>query len=101
MKLHIGGKEAKEGWKILNIQKNENVDFIGDISDLTQFEKESIEVIYASHVLEHVEQKKVLETLKGVHRILKPNGEFYISVPDLDILCKAFISPKLNLEQRI
>tara|TARA_B100000029_G_C17337523_1_gene874066 strand:+ start:319 stop:828 length:510 start_codon:yes stop_codon:yes gene_type:complete len=101
MKLHIGGKEAKEGWKILNIQKNENVDFIGDISDLTQFEKESVEIIYASHVLEHVEQKKVLETLKGVHRILKQNGEFYISVPDLDILCKAFISPKLNLEQRI
>ena len=22
MKLHIGGKETKEGWKILNIQNN-------------------------------------------------------------------------------
>ena len=33
MKLHIGGKEIKEGWSILNIQKNDGVDFIGDISD--------------------------------------------------------------------
>ena len=101
MKLHIGGVEAKEGWKILNIQKNKEVDFIGSISDLEQFENESIEKIYASHVLEHVEQQEVLKTLKGVHRVLKKNGEFYISVPDLDILCKAFIHSNLTLEQRI
>ena len=31
MKLHIGGKEKKEGWSILNIQKNDNVDFVGDM----------------------------------------------------------------------
>ena len=37
MKLHIGGKEKKEGWKILNIQKSKNVDYIGDIRDLSQF----------------------------------------------------------------
>ena len=42
MKLHIGGNEKKEGWKILNIQKKENVDFIGDITDLSQFDDNSI-----------------------------------------------------------
>ena len=101
MKLHIGGVEVKKGWKILNIQKNKDVDFIGNISDLGQFENESIEKIYASHVLEHVKQQEVLKTLKGVHRVLKKNGELYISVPDLDILCKAFIHSNLTLEQRI
>ena len=53
MKLHIGGKEVKEGWKILNIIKNDGVDFVGSISDLSQFADNSIEEIYASHVLEH------------------------------------------------
>ena len=94
MKLHIGGKEKKEGWKILNIQKFEGVDFLGDISDLSQFENNSIEEVYASHVIEHVPQKKVNETLKGVYRILSENGKFYISVPDMDVLCKIFIDPK-------
>ena len=94
MKLHIGGKEKKEGWKILNIQKLEGVDFLGDISDLSQFENNSIEEVYASHVIEHVPQKKVNETLKGVYRILSENGKFYISVPDMDVLCKIFIDPK-------
>lgn len=37
MKLHIGGKEIKKGWKILNIQQVKGVDYLGDISDLSQF----------------------------------------------------------------
>ena len=94
MKLHIGGEEKKEGWKILNIQQKPNVDFIGDITDLGQFEDNSIEEIYASHVVEHVAQKKVETTLKGIHRVLKDSGKFYVSVPDMDILCKIYLDPK-------
>ena len=93
MKLHIGGKEKKEGWSILNIQKNDNVDFVGDISDLSQFDDESIDEIYASHVVEHVNQKNIPKTLKGIHRVLKDDGKFYISVPDMDILCRIFLDP--------
>ena len=94
MKLHIGGEEKKEGWKILNIQQKPDVDFIGDITDLGQFEDNSIEEIYASHVVEHVAQKKVETTLKGIHRVLKDSGKFYVSVPDMDILCKIYLDPK-------
>ena len=31
MKLHIGGKEPKEGWKILNALDFEGVDFVGNV----------------------------------------------------------------------
>jgi len=90
--LHIGGKQIKEGWSILNIQKNDGVDFIGDISDLSQFEDNSIDEIYASHVVEHINQKNIKKTLSGIHRVLTTNGKFYISVPDMDVLCRIFIS---------
>ena len=98
MKLHIGGEQKKEGWKILNIQKKPDVDFIGDITDLGQFEDNSIDEIYASHVVEHVAQKKVEKTLKGIHRVLKDSGKFYVSVPDMDILCKIYLDPKAPLK---
>jgi len=94
MKLHIGGEEAKEGWKILNIQKKDGVDFIGDISDLSQFKDNSIKEIYASHVFEHVIQKKIKSTLLGIHRVISENGKFYVSVPDMNLLCKIFLDPK-------
>lgn len=96
MRLHIGGTEIKTGWTIFNISQIPGVDFLGDIADLSQFDDESCEDVYASHVLEHVPQQKVLDTLKGLHRILKPTGKFYVSVPDLDILCHLFINPSAS-----
>ena len=62
MKLHIGGEAQKDGWKILNIQPKEGVDYIGSITDLSQFENESVDEVYASHVFEHVLQKDALDT---------------------------------------
>ena len=93
MKLHIGGEKVKEGWKILNISQKPGVDFIGDISDLGMFEENSASDVYASHVFEHIPQAKALDTLKQIKRILKPGGKFYVSVPDLDVLCHTFINP--------
>ncbi len=100
MKLHIGGETIKEGWKILNITQKSGVDFIGDISDLSMFKDDSIAEVYASHVLEHIPQAKVLGTLNEIKRILKPGGKFYLSVPDLDILCHAFINPTASPDMK-
>jgi len=93
MKLHIGGTERKDDWKVLNVQPGPHVDYVGDFRDLGGFADESLEAAYASHVLEHVAQQEVVKVLSGVGRALKRGGEFLISVPDLDVLCHLFISP--------
>ena len=93
MKINIGGETKKDGWKNLNVQKKPDVDIVGNIEDLSQFEDESIEEIYASHIIEHVDQKKIQNTFKGIFRILKKEGKFYVSVPDMDVLCHFFVSP--------
>ena len=98
MKLHIGGEKIKDGWSILNIQSKPGIDFLGDISDLSQFSDSSLDEIYASHTLEHVSQNKMQDTLFGIFRVLKPNGKFYVSVPDLDILCHSFTSPIYSID---
>jgi predicted SAM-dependent methyltransferase len=101
LRLHIGGRERKEGWKVLNIQPGEAVDYVGDIRELSQFETGSCEMVYASHVLEHVPQGDMVATLKGVKRVLAPQGRFLVSVPDLDTLSKMIVFPGLSTEQRI
>ena len=100
LKLHIGGVKVKAGWRILNAQALDGVDFVGDIRDLGTFEDGCCEKIYASHVMEHVPQKDFLRTLQGIHRILCDKGEFYFSVPDLETLCQLFLDPKLEKPQR-
>jgi len=100
MQLHIGGKEVKEGWKILNALPAEGVDFVGDVRDLSRFQDGSCSKVYASHVMEHIGMKDFTPTLKEIHRILCDSGEFYFSVPDLEVLCRLLLRPELNASQR-
>lgn len=101
IRLHIGGVEPRPGWKILNVQAGPHVDFIGECSDLSQFEDESVDEAYASHVYEHLGyQQELPRALAEIYRILKPGGILRIAVPDLDVLCQLFVHPDLALQDR-
>jgi predicted SAM-dependent methyltransferase len=101
VRLNIGGTTPREGWKILNIQPGPGVDFVGDCIDLSRFPDNSVREIYASHVYEHLGYVDELPaSLKEAHRIMEPGGILRISVPDFEILCKMFIQPSLDTEQR-
>jgi predicted SAM-dependent methyltransferase len=94
LRLHIGGTEAKEGWKILNIVPGPHVDFVGDCRALTQFADNSVERIYASHVYEHLGYQELDPALKEAKRVLIPGGLIQISVPDLAISARVILNPK-------
>jgi len=101
LRLHIGGEAALDGWKVLNIEPADYVDFVGDCSDLSQFADQSVAEIYASHVLEHLGYLDDLpNALKGFHRVLKVGGRLRLSVPDLETLCRLFLHPKLDMASR-
>ena len=101
MKLHIGGKHAKDGWKILNIQDGPHVDYLGSCTDLSALGNASVDTIYASHVYEHLGYKEELpRALKEAHRILVPGGKLLISVPNFGLLCQLFIAEGLTVAQR-
>ncbi len=93
MKLHIGGRDARAGWKILDATARPEVDFIGDVTNLEAFPAECCSDVYCSHVLEHVGQSEMLGTLNGMYRILAPGGRLYISVPDMEVLAWLFVNP--------
>ena len=100
IKLHIGGKEQKEGWKILNKINAPNVDYHKDLNDLSEFPDECCSVIYGSHVFEHIDQRNIVNVLKQTKRMLTPFGVLMISVPNMDVLCKLFIDPELDYNDK-
>ena len=71
MKINIGGETKKEGWINYNVQKKPNVDIVGNINDLSQFENESIEEIYASHIIEHVDHSLGMQRIEVCSKIAK------------------------------
>ncbi len=103
VRLHLGGVETKPGWRIVNVQDGPHVDYLGDVTDVARgFADESVDEIYASHILEHLGYDKALpETLKELCRILKPEGRFYIAVPDLAALTRLFAHPQADVNVRM
>jgi predicted O-linked N-acetylglucosamine transferase (SPINDLY family)/predicted SAM-dependent methyltransferase len=102
MRLHIGGKERRQGWKILSVEAGPHADFVGDCSDLSRFADGSVEEIYASHVIEHLGyQDKLPRALAEFHRVLKNGGMARISVPDFELLCRWFVDPGYDKPARL
>jgi predicted SAM-dependent methyltransferase len=99
--LNIGGTQQKEGWKNLNIQRGAHVDFVADMRDLSMLADQSYDVVYTSHTLEHLGYNFELpKTLAGIRRILRDGGKLFVSVPDLDTLCRMFLNPRATSEER-
>jgi predicted SAM-dependent methyltransferase len=91
MRLNIGGLQRADGWEIFNAQKGPHVDHVGDCRDLNRFKAGKYDMVYASHVLEHVPIKDAVNTVKGWARVLKPGGEMLIAVPDMERLCRIYL----------
>lgn len=101
MRLHIGGTEARDGWEIFNIMEGPGVDHVGDCRDLSRFKDGSVEEIYASHVLEHLSYQDAMpQALREWNRVLVAGGRALISVPDFDVICRLFVDPARDEEQR-
>ena len=101
MRLHVGGKQKMVGWKILNVQPGPGVDFVGDCSDLSAFDDQSVDEIYASHVMEHLGYREPLrKALREFHRVLKRGGTAKIGVPDFERLCRMYVDPRHSADDR-
>lgn len=99
LRLHIGGTEAKEGWTLLNAQPGPHVDIVGDFRDLSGFADETVETIYASHVLEHLAySNEVLPALTQCHRILIPKGKLLLAVPDMEAICRLILHEAVTVQ---
>jgi predicted SAM-dependent methyltransferase len=97
-RLHIGGKQHHPDWKILDVEPRPEVDYVGNATNLSHFNNDSIDIIYASHVLEHFYynlDNELVNTLKEWYRVLKPGGKVLISVPDLKTLCWLYLHPNM------
>ena len=100
-RLHIGGKESKEGWEILDALPGPHVDHVGDARRLSGFGDRTFGALYASHVLEHFDYKdEIIPGLQEWCRVLRPGGTLYVSVPDLERLCRLYLAPGLLPRER-
>ena len=85
VKLHLGcGNKRIEGYTNIDMVETSAVDLVADIRHLHDYDEESVDIIYACHVLEHISRNEYKKVLRRWLQVLKPGGILRISIPDLE-----------------
>jgi SAM-dependent methyltransferase len=91
--LEIGpGSERIMGFETMNISWTSATDYVYDAAKALPFKDNTFDLIYASHVLEHIPWYQTAQTLSEWRRILKDDGALEIWVPDGLKICRAFVA---------
>lgn len=68
----------------VDIENKAGVDMVASVDSLPMIPSDSVDVILASHILEHIED--TTKTLHEWRRILKDNGKIIIILPDDEVI---------------
>lgn len=94
--LNLGGAgegfvdSSVSGFLTVDLREGPGTDVVADISDLSLFRTDSVEIVFASQVLEHFPIAKTVDVLKEWKRVLMPGRKLYVSVPDFDQAVKLY-----------
>lgn len=80
-KLNLGsGDDIRKGFVNLDVLKLPGVDVVHDLNKFPYpFKKDTFDVVYTSHVLEHVDD--LIKVMAELKRICKPGARIVIRVP--------------------
>ena len=91
-KLHLGcGDKILDGFINIDLRSLDSRVYINEIDKLEGFEKGSIDLIYACHVLEHFGRHEFKDVLKLWRSLLRPGGILRLSVPNLEKVFKLYL----------
>ncbi len=106
--LHVGcGRAGKERLPVyfqnpqwqeirLDIDPGVNPDIIGNVTDLRMLANASVDAIWSSHNLEHLNSFEVPLALAEFRRVVKVDGFVLISLPDLRAIARLIADDHLT-----
>ena len=97
MKLHLGcGEKHFPGFFHIDVLDHPHVDHQGPVDQLGHIASDSVELIYASHVLEHFGRNQIEGVLREWFRVLRPGGVLRLAVPDFAAVVDVYESEGLE-----
>jgi len=92
-KLHLGcGKRHIPGWFHVDALDYPHIDHCGPVEDLSFIADGTVELIYASHVLEHFGRNTYMDVLREWRRVLAPQGVLRLAVPDFGAAARLYMT---------
>ena len=97
LNLASGQRPFPPNWCNMDIRdQGHPVDIIGDVRDLSVFENESVDIIVAHHLLEHIALHEVSAFIREWRRVLKVGGKLAVCVPNLEALADRWVKGQID-----
>lgn len=101
-KLHLAcGEIYIPGFIHIDLSPMDHIDYCADIRHLDMFDSNSVELIYASNVLEHFNRWEFRDVLREWYRVLKIGAYLRLSVPDFKSYIELYNKQDLKLENML
>lgn len=95
--LASGQRPFVKPWINVDVkEQGYEVDILTDVNDLKMFEDESVDILVAHHLLEHIAIHDLDSYLTEWRRVLKPGGLLTIYVPNLKEMDRAWIEGRVD-----
>ncbi|MCX6717349.1 MAG: methyltransferase domain-containing protein [Candidatus Taylorbacteria bacterium] len=100
--IHLGcGNKNNNEYINVDALPFPRVHYISRVEKLSMFPNNYADLVYASHVLEHVSHLQLLDVLHEWKRIIKPGGTLRLSVPDFDKIISIYETENKKIESII
>jgi predicted SAM-dependent methyltransferase len=91
-RLNLGcGSQVHPEWTNVDIMPRHPGVINHDLNKRLPFANASFEVVYHSHVLEHLTKEQGKAFVEECYRVLKPGGILRVVVPDLETIAKLYL----------
>ena len=84
------------GWINVDVNPKWEPDVVADGMSMPMFESNTADYIVLHQVYEHFGLGEATPLVRECHRILKPGGSLIVTTPNLDALCRAWITGKID-----
>lgn len=100
IKLHLGcgWRDFGDDWIHIDDGDYNHLDYKTDVTKLSMFKDNSVDLIYASHVIAYFDREEIKKVLIEWKRVLKPNGRLRLATPDFNSMINLYSNNYLVLD---
>jgi len=101
MKINIGCGKRNFGKEWVHIDGGDYSHIDSKDILMKEYDKESVELIYASHLIEYFDREQILPILKRWKEVLKLNGILRLAVPNFEVYAELYNDKKISLDDSL
>lgn len=89
--LHLGcGRRYIPGFIHIDLSNYDHIDYVHDVCTLPMFNNDTVDLIYACHLISYFDRYEIVHVLKEWRRVLRSGGILRLSVTDFEVISKLY-----------